>query len=92
VPDIEYVEDVNNPRSHWFDEGVVTINTGSKFIEDLYVNADDITRFMIHSMFFAEYFASREYLDGTEEKNTIEAYQQEFLTKLLNIHKQLMSR
>lgn len=91
VPKIERVTDVNNPRSHWSDEGVVTINEGSKFIQDLYVNADDKTRFMVRSMFFAEYFASREYLDGTEEKNIIEAYQQEFLTKLLNIHKQLMS-
>jgi hypothetical protein len=91
VPIIERVTDVNNPRSHWFDEGVVTINEGSKFIQDLYVNADDKTRFIMRSMFFAEYFASRVYLDGTEEKNTIEAYREDFLTKLLNTHKQLMS-
>ncbi len=89
VPDWVEVTDINNDKPYWFDEGVITINKSTKFIQEFLINTDNKLQDYIRMQLITEYFCMRTYEVDTEEENIVSSYRNKFRDKLVSIYKQI---
>lgn len=81
--------DPKNDKPYWFDEGVITINKSTKFIQELLINTDKKMQDYIRMQLITEYFCMRTYLIDTDEENIVSAYREKFSNMLVSIYKQI---
>ena len=89
IPDFNEVSDVNNDKPYWFDDGVITLNVATPYINDFILNADPSSKMLARHTLVAEYFVRRNYLSDTSEDNHVQAYLRQYQDQLVRIHKQV---
>lgn len=89
VPEWIEVSDINNDKPYWFDEGLITINKSTKFIQEFLINADKKLQDYIRKQLITEYFCMRTYEFDTDEENIVTSYRNKYRDMLVNIYKHI---